>query len=237
MSSQLQDKLQQFEAMPPKDLWLAIEERLEVIDNNLQERLSTFEATPPSGAWSQIEAGLSTASTQKKATILNTSWFRYAAAAVVLGIIALTVFTLAFDQPKNTIAQQPVSPDLTNSTTATPSITKANNTPTSEPIHSNTGNTANTVNSTLKTTSLSNTLASTTTKRYKVVAKEDGKLVRLSQKALAVFDCAIKSTANTSERCKENIQNMQEKMATSIISPTADFAGLIDMIKTLEENK
>ncbi|HYH16025.1 MAG TPA: hypothetical protein VD794_12425, partial [Flavisolibacter sp.] len=86
-------------------------------------------------------------------------------------------------------------------------------------------------------TSSSKDQSGTITKRYTVVAKEDGQIVRLSQKAYAVFDCAVKGVAQKSENCKENIETMQAKMATSMISPTTDFAGLIDMIKTLEENK
>ncbi|HYH13671.1 MAG TPA: hypothetical protein VD794_00530, partial [Flavisolibacter sp.] len=147
----------------------------------------------------------------------------------------ICIFTFAIDQPKKTIAQQPAVQNTQNSPASTTQSTPETGSTT---ITNNGAVNSNTMqdNSTISQGNLANTLTSTTTKRYKVVAKEDGKLVRLSQKAFAVFDCAVKATANKNIRCKENIESMQEKMATSVISPTGDFAGLIDMIKTLEEN-
>jgi hypothetical protein len=70
-----------------------------------------------------------------------------------------------------------------------------------------------------------------------VMAKDDGHTVRLSKKAFTVFDCAENSAPHNKERCKENIQLMQQKMAASMLSPSGDFGGLIDMIKSLEENE
>jgi hypothetical protein len=235
MSSQLQHKFQQFEATPPKDAWLAIEERLNNSDPALQEKLYNYEATPPAKVWNEIKSSLDNA-TNSSSTIPFTSrkWLRYAVAAAILGIVALGVFTYTIKKPESTIAQNPtinkekVTPNAITTTPTTSSRT--NDAPKAIiPIKEE--------SISVPTSSSSKNQDVTITKRYKIVAKEDGKLVRLSQKAYAVFDCAVKGAAQRSETCKENIQTMQAKMASSMVSPTTDFAGLIDMIKTLEENK
>ena len=237
MSSQLQHKLQQFEALPSKDVWQAIDERLNDTDSSIKDLLYTFEATPPSSNWLAIETALATPLIEKKKSLYNTNWFRLAAAAVILGIVAISIFTFAIKQPKNTIASQPASQIQQNQIETSAAEVNINDKMSPSLPNENKNNSTDAEKAGMQQSNLSNTLTSTTSKRYKVVAKEDGKLVRFSQKAFAVFDCAVKATANKSERCKENIQSMQEKMASTMVSPTSDFAGLIDMIKTLEENK
>jgi hypothetical protein len=71
---------------------------------------------------------------------------------------------------------------------------------------------------------------------YITIADGDGNKVRLSKKAFTVFNCAENSTSTDYQRCKENILLMQQKMSASLLSPSGDFGGLIDLIKSLEEN-
>ncbi|HYH15549.1 MAG TPA: hypothetical protein VD794_10020, partial [Flavisolibacter sp.] len=89
MSSQLQHKLQQFKATPPKDAWSAIEEQLNSTSSELQERLYNFEIPPPSMAWTAIQGSLEKESTTKannRKSLTQKKWFRYAAAAAILGV-------------------------------------------------------------------------------------------------------------------------------------------------------
>lgn len=239
MSSQLQHKFQQFEATPPKDAWLAIEERLDDASSTLQERLYDYEAAPPFSAWNEIATTLGKHSTNKAATtpIYQTKWFRLATAAAILGLIALGIFNFGINRPTATIAkQQPVLKQvqpLSTSPKATPATSTTNTH--KEPVKAITPIKEESISVPASTSPKENTAI--ITKHYKVVAKEDGQIVRLSQKAYAVFDCAVKGAAQKSSTCKENIQTMQAKMASSLVTPSTDFAGLIDMIKTLEENK
>jgi hypothetical protein len=237
MSSQLQHKFQQFEATPPNDTWRAIEERLDDPSYSLQERLHDYEATPPFTAWNNIAAKLGKHSIHNANTrpIYQTKWFRVAAAAVILGGIALGILNYGVNKPSATIAQQPLVKQAQSSTVASKTPTTTSTTTTSKqtaksiiPIKEESISVA--------TSTSTKENPSTITKHYKVVATEDGQMVRLSQKAYAVFDCAVKGAAQKSSTCKENIQTMQAKMASSLVSPTTDFAGLIDMIKSLEEN-
>lgn len=234
MSSQLQHKLQQFEATPPKDAWLAIEDRLNNIP--VQERLYNYEATPPAMAWNEIAASLDQASPIILQTnpIHKKKWFRLAAAAAILGIVALGILTYAINKPETAIAKQPLikqQQTRTPATTSTPApgTSTHNDVETIIPIKEE--------SISVPASTSDQDPGTTVTKRYKVVANEDGQMVRLSQKAYAVFDCAVKGVAQKNTNCKENIQTMQAKMASSLVTPTTDFAGLIDMIKTLEENK
>jgi hypothetical protein len=73
--------------------------------------------------------------------------------------------------------------------------------------------------------------------RYLTMANDNGKKVRLSKKVASVFDCADNAASSKSIRCKESIESLQQKMSASLVSPSGDFSGLIDMIKSLEENK
>lgn len=238
MSSQLQHKLQQFEATPPKNAWSAIEERLNNANPELQERLYNYETTPPAGAWNAITATLDNATSIENApvSITNSKWFRYAVAAVILGIVALSILTYAVNKPETTIAKQPVlkQESYTQQPASTP---ETSNTSTVDNRPAETITPIKEESISVSTASTTKNQSATVTKHYKVVAKEDGQIVRLSQKAYAVFDCAVKGAAQKSVNCKENIQTMQAKMASSMASPTTDFAGLIDMIKSLEENE
>ena len=90
--------------------------------------------------------------------------------------------------------------------------------------------------STPKNANLKNSIAFASN-RYVTIADDDGKKVRVSKKAYNVLNCAENRAALNNVRCKENIEAMQQKMSASLLSSSGDFAGLIDMIKSLEENK
>ena len=235
MSSQQPHKLLQFEAKPPAEMWAAIEAELDQRATlPTLEKLAIFEATPPFQVWEQIERSFDTIpETEKVVTFKKYGWMRYAAAAVILMALAYTVITYGLQREDKNLATQ----QHNNSIETSPSDKTTVNTnkgnkdqgashPTS-PL-SNTQSTRETEDTKKKTT--------TPSKRYMTLAMDNGETVRLSKKVLPVFECADNATANIRKRCKENIENLQQKMASSLASPTTDFAGLIDMIKTLEEN-
>ena len=68
------------------------------------------------------------------------------------------------------------------------------------------------------------------------MANDKGKVVRLSKKVIPVFNCADNYKSSNNLACKENIELLQHKMATSLISASADFGGLVDLLKDLKEN-
>ena len=235
MSSQQPHKLLQFEANPPAEMWAAIEAELDQHTTlPTLEKLVTFEATPPAQVWEQIERSIvTTPATEKIVSFKRYGWVRYAAAAVILMAVAFTVITFGLQKEDKKLATQHNSDNnTTGPSDNTAVITNKGNedqgmTQRKSPL-SNTQSTRETQDTKTKTT--------TPSKRYMTVAMDNGETVRLSKKVLPVFECADNATANIRKRCKENIENLQQKMASSLASPTTDFAGLIDMIKTLEEN-
>ena len=235
MSSQQPHKLLQFEAKPPTEMWAAIEAELDQRTTlPTLEKLATFEAAPPAHVWRQIERSMaSIPAPEKVVSFKKYGWVRYAAAAVILMAVAFTVITFGLQKEDKKLATQQGS----NNTTAGPSDKTAVNT---NKVNKDQGVTqpASPLSNTQSTRETEDTKKKTTTpfKRYMTVAMDNGETVRLSKKVLPVFECADNATASIRKRCKENIENLQQKMASSLASPTTDFAGLIDMIKTLEEN-
>ncbi|MDH7461814.1 hypothetical protein QEG73_11015 [Chitinophagaceae bacterium 26-R-25] len=97
MSDLLRNKMQQFEATPPKGLWDRIAADLDESTSykNTSEKLSGYEVTPPPGIFNKIVADLERDLPQKGAPVrkINTT-FRWSAAAAIL--IALSTLGILF---------------------------------------------------------------------------------------------------------------------------------------------
>jgi len=231
MSNPLSHKLYHFEQEPPAKIWDAVASSL---DKPLfAERLANFEQLPPAPVWNNIEAQLNTKEPEAE-TIPFFKRFsvgaKYAAAAAVLIVLAaaITFFVnggrkteMAIQAPENkteqttkTVTNQKTPLPESDSGTEQKAVTQITTTPRQEPAQK---------------------VTSAKPARYITVADDEGKKVRLSKKAYTVFNCAENTAAANNERCKENIQLAQQKMAVSL-SPSGDFGALIDMLKTLEEN-
>lgn len=100
MSSNLQNKLYNYEANPPTATWKKIAVALDDIEqaNSFPSKLYNLEETPPDSAWGKIEVSLE----EGHKTILPvpgklSNLFRYAAAVVITGIIVFGGFRLLND--------------------------------------------------------------------------------------------------------------------------------------------
>ena len=240
MSSQQPHKLLQFEVKPPVEMWAAIETELDQQAGlPTLEKMVSFEATPPEKVWQQIEKTISkNEQPEKIISFKRGGWIRYAAAAVILAIVAFGVITYGLQREDNELADQKNNVGLPIDHSNRTSVNASNDQKEQEkdktlkqPSPSGSHSSAKQEN----TVSHSSTPAPS--KRYLTVAMDNGEKVRLSKKVLPVFECADNATAIIRKRCKENIESLQQKMASTLASPTTDFAGLVDMIKTLEENQ
>ena len=245
MSDQLQHKLSRFEVEPPARIWGAITDAFEDQSSITADKLQHFEAVPKTSVWDQIEQNLDTSSDTQPLKIpvykRISQPLRYGSAVAILVLVAVAIFFLSNkDVATGNIAQQPTgTPPAQNQSNTVKATTT-----TSDPARSNqsagSGKTTRTVNDRQTANSDTENEASTSQKtaseRYLTVATEEGTSVRLSKKVFPVFDCAEHSTAIKRFQCKENIEALQ-KMASSLASPSGDFASLMDMIKTLEENR
>jgi hypothetical protein len=221
MSNHFQNKLLKYEVDPPKTVWDNINSSL---DEELMgmRKLYNFEQQPSPFIWDKLVNQLNADSASGKIIPFFKRYhkpLRYLGAASIITIVAITVALFVNkDAVSDELVYHPVSKE--NPT----KLLKLN-----EDIPEN---------NIKKTNDQNQDAANSFTKnsRYLTVANQKGNIVRLSQKALRVFNCAENIAAVNNSRCKENIQSLQQKMATSLVSPSGDFAGLIDMIKSLEEN-
>lgn len=233
MSNSLQHKIYQYEAKPPEEVWEKIEDSLAHQDYGFVARLAGFEEAPPETAWDKLSRAISADVSdhkQQKGVIRSSYFLRYAVAASVLLLVTVGfIWKFSEKEAGNDVALE--RPDVlnTNSTLKTPEDDSIDGN--SFPI---------TKTQSKKTVAADDTRVvlqkEQSDGRYLTVADDEGKKVRLSKKVMSVFDCAENVAAANSNRCKENIKSLQQKMSASLVSPSGDFAGLVDMIKILEEN-
>jgi hypothetical protein len=249
MSSQLQHRLLQLEVEPPAGLWDAISDALDEQSAPAAEKLRSFEVTPPPQLWLQLESNLDSApEVQDQAIPLYRRYataLRYGSAVAILLLVAVTITLLVNNSgASDKIAQQPSASQSAVKATAPAhretmlrrSDDEQEETPRSrvnEPVERSYDEAASSPDENLPTAKAPQRSFSS---RYLTVATEAGKSVRLSKKVYPVFDCAEHSSTLERLQCQENIEALQ-KMASSLASPSGDFASLIDMIKTLEENR
>lgn len=89
--SRLQHKMFNYEVIPPAGVWKKIAAELEEagIEHQYPSRLYAYEVAPPSSVWEKINSSLE----EKKETFLPerkkiTPFFKYAAAAAIIGLLA-----------------------------------------------------------------------------------------------------------------------------------------------------
>lgn len=242
MNSEFKDKLINYEERPPQGIWPAIEAALDdnSVPSSLSERLFQFEEKPSEKIWTEIEK---TIGPQQEAELKNLpvryhKILRFSVAAAVLVAVAIGIRFFTMGKPTDEVAYTvkvstpqktpaPAIPDTFQNEQPEKNIKKESKVEVSK-TEAPGGSSEISAEERKPVQNIS--------PRYLTVADEKGKVVRLSKKVLPVFDCAGK-TASAINRCKENIQLLQQKMASSLVSPSGDFAGLMDMIKTLEEKQ
>lgn len=242
MNERLQYRLLQYEEKPDGKVWEAISNSLE--DNiSLSERLFNYEERPATSLWNKIEPVLEINYDAKLVPFTKKykKTLTYVAAAAILGIIIITSTLLLNNKGvADELANRPAPIPKTSQQNMVNSIPDSN-----VKNHGLMGSDTkkNTEGSTVKnagtgksnTPNRNNGLA-LIGNRYLTMEDDHGKEVRLSKKAYSVFNCAENSIAAKRKNCIESIKSLQEKMATNIASPSADFAGLLEIIKSLEEN-
>lgn len=239
MSDQLQHKLANYEVTPPAATWNAIADALEDQSSAVAGRLQNLEVSPPVHLWQQIENELDADRKVPPQPISFNKRFarplRYGTAVAILVLVAVTItLLLNNDSESGELAQQP-TPSLRANNRAEATAESGTGPAGSEQQQTQPINSKEPMAQTDYTPS-EKTVQRLNDHRYLTVATETGTPVRLSKKVYAVFDCAEHSTAMRRHQCKQNIESLQ-KMASSLASPSGDFASLMDMIKTLEENQ
>lgn len=228
MKNELQNKLADYEAAPPPHVWAEIEGALDNQAAPHATLLYQFEQVPPPHVWNKIEQGLEEKN-ENAAPVRKIHVSRLAAAAAILILVASAITFFIGRQKESGDVAIVTSPGEREKTSGTSADI-------SQPTEKN---------ETTSTTGQGMATAKTRAEvkkdripsgRYMTIADEEGKKIRLSKKVASVFDCADNLASVKGVRCKENIESLQQKMSASLLSPSGDFSGLMDMIKSLEEN-
>jgi hypothetical protein len=226
MSEVVKHKLENFESQPPARVWDAIAAQLDEEQPQLRERLFAYQAEPPVNSWDKISGKLDAPTPVLPLQKSRTPLFKYSmiAAAVILTVIVITV--LSTYRKTNDIALEG------GGTRPSDGATFPNDTGRVKTA---------TIPDTGKGGIPDNQVASVPSQpeknaRYLTVAHDDWTKFRLSKKVYPVINCA-EQTGTAWSKCKESIQALQAKMATSVNAASTDFGGLMDMLKDLEENR
>jgi len=240
MSNELGHRLHNYQVIPPIEIWGEIASALDHRTSSLVDKLYNYTQLPGANIWRDIEQELEGNTTTGTGIILPfykrfKQPIKYSAAAAVLILLATAItFFLSRGDGNNKVAVQheaiQTTVEPTESTDQKNDLLSKNLQPGVEFKES--------------ARSISRDLGGVSEKeqdkpkgnRYVTMANRAGKKIRLSKKAFTVFNCAGNTTSLNYERCKENILLMQQKMSASLLSPSGDFGGLIEMIKSLEEN-
>jgi len=257
MNSNLQKKLFHFEAPPPKKAWEKIAEALNE-EMSFAQRLYRYEETPSFASWKVIESSLHEPQMTAKVVPFITRYkapLRYIAAAsmiaVTLVIVNLSIrHTVAGSLASTSKREHPVqqalqkkndqnfsdTPETTGPLTAAPRINAENN-------KSNFIAPKRTLayiqpQSILPVLSLRKTFIPKQVKEktffdqssaddFMVYSDGDGDVMKLSKKLFSLVCCK-----DGDGSCKTRLQRLRQTLSASVAS--ADFAGMIDMLRQLQ---
>lgn len=236
MSQELEHKLYHFAATPPERSWETLAEALDQQSHPYVQKLNDFAATPEKHNWDAISRSLSPP--EKSAQVLSSPRFRLPVkmmiAAAILAVLAFGIVRIINSAPLTGKSAAGTAKQLHSGVEAkglqehvlVKTVDSKNN---DQNLRNTSGPEAAT--QTAKAAKDEKLKAS----RYVTINTDEGRKVRLSKKAYTLVACAENSTAVNYNRCKETIQMMQQKMSGSLISPSGDFSGLVDMVRSLED--
>jgi hypothetical protein len=259
MSSDLQNKMEQWEVKPPAEAWDKIAASLDSDEEYvLSQKLSSFESQPPQHAWANIEAALAEDQPVRVVSFYqkHKHVFQYSGAAAAL-IIAVLLISLMVSRSSgsNELAQQssvqsvpqiretPSSADHQNIRTSMSAFADSQHTSTSSetvteaPSHTTANHPEPNSHKAGKISGSSDAIADwkpamgSLENRYFVHTNNKGEAVRFSSKLYDLFECSEEWTAT---ECAQQIRLWQQKAATSSLYASADFTGVLEMLKGMQ---
>lgn len=255
MSSQLQNKFLHYEVPPPEGVWNKIAASLhENVSLTLSEKLYQYEENPSPVAWQNIVTQLDQPGVEK--TKVVPFYIRYrrplkysSAVAIFIFLAVLTTLLISKKTESELPAGGVVQNNLINKDSSkTPgdseennsSIQKENNKPEQTIAKSKVSKRRQEENET-SFSFIENFLprqaernevvnSSIDTDKYMIYSDEDGNVVRLPKKIFSAFACPSEDMI-----CRQKLQQLREKFAASATTP--DFTGLLQILKSLQENQ
>lgn len=260
MSNAIQNKLLHYEVPAPDGVWDRIAASLdETLSPALAEKLYQYEQLPAPSVWQNISNQLERAPAEKSRMISVFSRYRtplrYSGAAAIL--IFLTVLSSLFiskktesEVPAETVTSNtPVKEDTVripkNSSNSNENAVVVSRAGSKAPENLNAAATSDRRSKraeTARSISIAESYApkrpqtqpvaasSFTADKYMIYSDGDGNAVRLPKKIFSAFACPTGDAD-----CKQRLQMLRERFAESAV--TADFTGLLEILKSLQENQ
>lgn len=252
MNKPFQEKLLHVEVPPPPAVWETIAASLDG-ETSFEKRLQAYAETPPAQGWNRIEAALAQPAPVIPFFTRYKTPLRYIAAASALAVV-LTVLTLVTRRteagPSAANSGRELStPPAGGSTAALASPSKTNR---PEPAVADNKPEADrgaiaSIRRSLAFIRPQNILPRLSISRrfipqqadekpelsfppldkFMVYSDGDGNAMRLPKKLFGLVSCA-----DGDGSCKERIRRLQQTMAAN--TGSADFAGMLDMLRTLQ---
>ena len=238
MSSQIQNKLLHYEVPPPSKTWDKIAASLdENFPGSLAEKLYQFESAPPNSVWEKVNNNLDTKKHEAKVLPFYVRYrrplkyssavaiFVFAAVLVSLLVSKKTESELPADRTVNFSAKKDSSillepKENQQKNLASSSLPKTNSQPVSkisQPVGA------------IENADISANLSD----KYMIYYDADGNTIRLPKKIFNAFVCPLDHPDNAD--CKQRLKKLKEKFASSAV--TADFNGILEILKSLQENQ
>lgn len=246
--SDLKDRLYNQEQIPPEEVWKRITAALD--ESHLQDqfpsKLYNTEVAPPMNAWDRIAGALepTTPSIGRR----NFPLLRYAAAAVLIGLLAFgvvkwmnrggdkTVDTVAITNEKTNGESKRQNEPPTNTSTQDVATLKQDNVapkntePAITAIKKSRIRDAEPADNDIAPTFAYNEHTPSLADRYIMYMTPDGGIVRMSKKWGSLVCCV--SGQEQDEDCKDQIKKWQEKLACAPVA-NGNFMDILSLVNSL----
>lgn len=257
MSSQLQHKLLHYEVPPPAGVWDKIAVSLdENVALTLSEKLYRYEEEPSELVWKNISSQLDSSVPEQARVVPFHVRFRrplkYSGAVAIFIFVAVLTSLFISKKTESEVPAEGFSGNITakkGSERPSDSSRKDNPVAQSEQksrpeafigkskvsrIRQEVYRSANSSSfeSFLPQQAEKNEIVSSSASsdKYMMYSDEDGNVVRLPKKLFNAFACPTNDVI-----CRQHLQQLKEKFAQSAM--TADFTGLLQILKSLQENQ
>lgn len=259
MSSQLQNKLLHYGAQPPAEVWGKIAASLdENIITSLSEKLYQYEEVPSSQIWNKIETQLEETTKEKTKVvpfyIRYSRPLKYSGAVAAMIVVAVLVSLLVSKRSESELTTQNINTNTTQPDTNT-TVDKNSREVISESVSKSLERDGN-------QTSFSKTRTSRTKKvyyqssfslgqhflprivergpainpstipddKYMIYSDGNGNAMRLPKK---IYNAVACPTDNYD--CKRRLKELKEKFISAAV--TSDFSGILEILRSLQENQ
>lgn len=238
MSSPIQNKLLHYEVPPPTGSWEKIAASLdEGYPGSLSEKLYQFEAAPPQEIWQKINQNLSS----KNQARVVPFYVRYRRPLKYSGAIAVFIFAAVLVSlliSKKTESELPAGRTVNISTKKDspllfePKENQQKNSVSSS-LPKNSSQPASKFSQAPVSPVDNDGISGNLSDKYMIYYDAEGNTIRLPKKIFNAFVCPLDRPDNAD--CKQRLKKLKEKFASSAV--TADFNGILEILKSLQENQ